>query len=152
VNSPISESRKQFFIDTSYLVALIDETDLHHGKAKNRLVNLPLPDSHSVFLSDIVINETANVLSRRCRQKRVPERIPLILECLRQTLPEYPILCLYDALKENYGNILSLMTEREGRLSFHDCLIALFLKEVPDVKFVSFDEEFEKLGWLDILN
>lgn len=145
-----SDSAKQFFIDTSYLVALFNKTDAHYERAMQIASDLPMPESDSVFLSDVVINETANVMTRRGRQNQAD--VPALLRQLRQILPKYPILCLYETLKENYGKILTLMAEKEGRLSFHDSLIALFLKEVPDVKLVSFDEEFKNLGWLDVLS
>lgn len=147
---PTSNPSEQYFIGTSYLVALFNRTDVHYERAVQISAELPPLESRAVFLSDVVINEATNVLSRRGRQQQAD--VPALLGRFRQILPNYPILCLYETVKENYGKILNLMAEREGRLSFHDCLIALFLKEVPDVKFVSFDEEFEKLGWLDVLH
>lgn len=143
---------QQYFLDTSYLISLLDGNDVHHRRAVEILAELPPPDSRNVFLCDAVINETMTVLARRGLNKRNAESFNEWGARFRHILPEYPILCLYNVLPEGYKKIIDLMTQLEGHLGFHDCMIALFLKEVPQVRLVSFDEDFQKVEWLNILH
>src|SRR3990167_7675463 len=148
MNSSTESVPKQYFLDTNFLISVLDPRDIHHNRAVKILGILPSTDSRNVFLSDTVFNETLTVLARRGLNQKNPHNFSEWSEKFRLILPEYPILCLYDTLPKGYKKIIDLMTKFEGRLSFHDCLIALFLKEVQNVRLVSFDEEFHKVGWL----
>lgn len=138
MNSP------QFFLDSSFFIAIIDSRDLHHSKAIDILNKIETADSQ-FFASDVTINEVLSVLAKRCESRRATEQFDGLIVKLKKILEPLPILCLYELVPQYYGAVMEMMSASEARLNFHDCLIALFLKEVPEVNLVTFDSDFDEV-------
>lgn len=139
---------EQYFLDTNFVVSLLDERDSNHSMAKELFQKYSMVDKE-VFLSDAVVNESMTVLARRSENKKLAVSYKQLEERFRSTLENKAVLCLYEILYgENFGRIRKLMLGSNGHLNFHDCLIAIFLKEVPKVKLVSFDLDFDHVPWI----
>lgn len=129
---------QQYFLDTSFIVALLDAVDVYHAKATQALATIEL-QPHELFLSDVAVSETLSVFAKRCEAKRQTKRFPDLAKAFQDLMQRLPILSLYELVPQNYKHILQQMIRSESRLSFNDCLIQLFLKQVSQVKILTFD-------------
>lgn len=143
--------RRQYFLDSNFVVALLDTADFHHKRALDLMMRIEA-EEYEIFFSDVIINEVSSVLAKRCESKKQPEQFNIFLTNFRQNIQNEPILCLYELVPQNYRKIFNLMARYDGVLNFHDCLIALFLANLPRVSFVTFDGDFTLLKNLNILS
>ncbi len=136
-------NQQQFFFDSNIFIALVDADDVHHARARSILEEIEQQDGE-IFASDVVLNEVMSALSRRCAEKKRSHTFVSLVEKFTRQLEGYPILCLYQMLPQCYQDVVKLTKKTDGRLSFHDCMIVLFLKEVREVRLVTFDKDFEE--------
>lgn len=141
----------QYFLDASFVVSFIDSSDGNHGKAVALHQQIKCAP-HEILVSDVLLNETLTGLGRRSVRRRRSEDYRSLSHKLKEFVRGVPVFCLYEILNRNYARIVGLMEESAGLLSFHDCLIVFFLKEVPDVTLVTFDRDFERVKGLKILS
>lgn len=127
-------------LDTSYLVALLDEKDVHHPKAAALHHAFLRRESDYIYL-DCVINETATVLSRRAIEKRM--NAAEVLRNLRSQITPEMIDWTGPELPRLWNKVLDLMEKHQGRLSFIDCLLVLVIKESDLSGLASFDKKFD---------
>ena len=142
---------EQYFLDASFLIALIDSTDVHHARA-NLLKQMLINSDKEIFLSDVLVNEVMTGLKSRCRKGNRAGQFPLMAKKVADFMVDQPILCLYELINQNYGRLISMMVQSDGKMSFHDCLIAFFLKQIPEVTLVTFDKDFNEVKGLKILS
>lgn len=135
--------QRQAFIDANVLISALDEGDVHHFEARKIWDEIHAQDAN-VFFSDLVLNEVLSVFAKRCEAKKRKDDFVVFASRLAELIAGYPILCLYQLLPNYYGETLKIMKQASGQLSFHDCLIVLFLKEVSEVELVTFDRDFDK--------
>jgi predicted nucleic acid-binding protein len=141
----------QYLLDTSFMIALIDETDFHHQRAKQVFTNIK-QEKHEIFLSDVLINETWTVLGKRCEVKQQEKRFLVLLERFQEMIQGMYVLCLYELVSAHYRAHLQCMKFFKGSLSFHDSLIVFFLKEVPQVGLITFDQDFKQINGLKVIS
>jgi predicted nucleic acid-binding protein len=130
--------------DSSFLVALFDQSDLLHAKA---LALGNRGDLEAVFL-DCVMNEVFTVVGRRAGERNRIKDLPALFDGIRKTIPPDRIVWVYPEVRGRYGEILSLMRAHGGALNFHDCLIALSARAMGIERIASFDADFDKVGWM----
>lgn len=134
-------------LDANFLVAYFDRKDAWHTQAvkfKNRLEKEKI---EGVFL-DCVINEVTSVLGRRFEEKGEAEKFNHALNSLTELIPLEIITWTYPHVPRLYSQILSLIKRYQGRFNFHDALITLMAKERGIKLIVSFDKDFDNIGWL----
>lgn len=132
----------EILVDASFLVAQLDERDVHHRRAKALHELFRRRDAAYVYL-DCVVNESVTVLARRALERRVDAR--QIVRRLRRDIPPEMLVWTGPELPRLWERVLDTVEEHEGRLSFHDCLLALVAQE-GGVKWVaSFDESFDEV-------
>ena len=141
-------------LDTSYLVGLLDDSDVWHSQATEifRLIQ-----QHRIPVSylDCVLNELFSVLARRSRERRSPQVFSILVDRVIQLIPETAVTWLYPQLPLWYGRCLGLMRETQGYLNFHDALIVVAVQELGFSALVSFDTGFDlvatvkRLGSID---
>lgn len=136
---------KQFFLDTNFIVSYLDKSDSLHKRARMLFKEFNLLHSQ-IFFSDITLNEVFSVLARRAKEKKISFKV--VVKHLKTMIYKQPVLCLYEIFNQNFKNVLFLMKRLDGKLNFHDCLMALFLKEVPKVKLISFDKGFDLIPYI----
>lgn len=143
--------REQFFLDTSFLVSLLDSHDIHHERAMR--VDKHIKELNSqVFLSDVVLNEMLCVISRKYGGTSQHELLKSLFGSLSQSIESMPILCLYELYNQYFGLVQKVILNSCGALGFHDALILIFLKQVPLVHLVTFDEDFNSVKGLRVLS
>lgn len=147
---PISNKQPQYLLDSNYLIALLDGADVHHERAV-RLYERLLNDEVQLFISDVLINEVLSVFAKRCEAKRRKAQFQVFAAEFQEAIKDLPILCLYELVTPHYKDLVGIMVRSQGSLSFHDALIWLFLREVPRVTLVSFDNDFAQFKKLNLL-
>lgn len=136
-------------LDSSYLVALLDGTDVWHKRARAIAEALDTWSIASV-VSDCVINEVASVLARRCRDKG--RNAAAVLRELLDRFPPHELTYLYPEIRRMMEPAFSLMAATDGRLSFHDALLGLSAREMGTGLIVTFDLDFTALEWLRVVS
>ena len=135
-------------LDTSFLVALFDDRDVWYPQAlkiKGRLENEGL----EMVVLDCVIGETISTVARRFRERRKSKGTTASTKQITGKIPRDSIEWAYPEVPRLYRSILSLFEKHAGQLNFHDCLIALTAKEKKIKEIVSFDEDFDRVPWLE---
>ena len=130
-------------VDTSFLVALLCQRDVHHKKARE-LYRALKREKHRLLFTDIVLGETITVLMRRSKEWKFP--LKETVDALRRMVPE-PVQFSY-YLVWRFWDIWDLAVNSEGRLTFNDALLVIGCREEGIEKIASFDQGFE--GYLEI--
>jgi len=142
---------KKATIDANFLLALIDKKDKWHPKAKILAKTLRKKKWEVIYL-DCVLNEVISVLAKRLEERKESQDLVSLLESLENLVPKEKVEWLYPNVPDLYSNIVKLIKEKEGRLNFHDALIALFIKENNSKYLVSFDQDFDEVDWIVRIN
>jgi len=137
---------QQAAIDSNVLVALIDKQDKWHTQAKTLLNTLE--NEVEVVYFDCVLNEAISVMARRSEEQKRSSQFSLLLDELRKRVPEEAITWASMNIQSWYGRIIELVQQSEGRINFHDALIALACKELNIPVVASFDGDFDDIPWL----
>jgi len=99
-----------------------------------------------------VINETVTVIGRRFEEKGLTEKFSSTFLKLKSLLCEENITWISQETKRLYQNILDLVQEHQGKLNFHDALIALVAQE-SEIKYIAtFDTDFKDIKWFTLYN
>jgi len=133
----------RILVDTSFLVAQLDERDVHHQTAK-ALHELFRKREVAYIYLDCVVNEAVTVLARRALERKIDPR-PIIrrlrkeihTEMLDWTGPELPRL---------WERTLDTLETYKGRLSFNDCLLVIVSQEGGIEWLASFDQSFDQVS------
>ena len=131
-------------LDSSFLVALFDETDNFHERAKNLHVRYKQLQLRPIIL-DIVVNETISVISRRLKQKQRNHLLQERLTTVSTVFSNLGIQRTSDFVQVNFKNIITTIIMSEGAFSFNDALIVSFLQENNITRFLSFDSDFDSI-------
>lgn len=136
-------------VDTSVLVAQIDEKDVWHKQALAIADRLLQTDVELVYF-DCVINETLTVLCRRFYERNKDEEkdVRYFLDNFAAEIGKEDISWIYPAVKRYYDDCLALIRDHSGKVNFHDALIAIAAKELNISHIVSFDKDFDLFSWL----
>jgi len=132
-------------VDASFLVAQLDERDLHHQTAKALHELFRRRDVAYIYL-DCVVNEAVTVLARRALERKVDPR-PIIRR-LRREIPTEMLDWTGPELPRLWERALDTLEEYKGRLSFHDCLLVLVSKEGGIEWVASFDQRLDQVSGL----
>lgn len=127
-------------MDTSFLVAQLDERDVHHQAARAIHELLRKRDVAYIYL-DCVVNETATVLARRAAERKADPKA--IIRKLRETISREMLDWTGPELPALWEQVLDKMEEYKGRLSFHDCLLVLVSRRGGIERLASFDQSFD---------
>jgi predicted nucleic acid-binding protein len=130
-------------VDASFLVAQMDERDVHHRTARALHELFRKRDVAYIHL-DCVMNETVTVLARRAVERKVDPR-PIIRR-LRREIPKEMLDWTGPELPRLWERALDTLEEYEGRLSFHDCLLILVSQEGSIEWVASFDQSFDHVS------
>lgn len=132
-------------VDASFLVAQLDERDVHHQAARALHELFRKRDVAYIHL-DCVVNEAVTVLARRAVERKVDPR-PIIRR-LRREIPKDMLDWTGPELPRLWEGALDTLEEYKGRLSFHDCLLVLVSQEGSIEWVASFDQSFDQVSGL----
>lgn len=135
-------------IDTSVIVALADAHDKWHAHAIS-LRNALIASGISPVYFDCVINEAIGVIGRRAEEQKRSEQFERLLDGLLVLVPPQAITWISAAGERLLPAILALCRQHQGKLNYHDALIALACRDLGVGVIVSLDGDFDGIDWLE---
>lgn len=139
---------KHAAIDSNVLVALVDDRDKWHVRAK-ALLDALKEEAVNVIYFDCVLNETISVMARRSEEQNRSAQFLELLDELQVQVPENLITWITLDTQRLYNRIAALVRQTQGRLNFHDALIALACQELEIKVILSFDRDFDEIPWME---
>ena len=132
------------FVDTSFYIALIHETDKWHNEAQELESYISRNKSELLVTTYEVLSEVLAYFSRKTAFREAASNGIAALLCENR-------LSVYDMNKEAFGRALALYAEREDKTySLVDCLSMNIMRE-HDIRFViSYDGDFEQEGFTQV--
>ncbi len=137
----------KIIVDSNFVMGLVDVHDKWNAQA-NRMHETFKRRKWSTVYFDCVICEAASALARRLEEKGRAEEFSFFMERIKQMAPKEKITWVYPSIASYYDEILRMMASKEGRLSFHDALIAIAARELKIRLIASFDKDFDEIEWL----
>jgi len=124
------------FVDTGYIIALINQNDQHHQQAMQLSAKY---EGYAIVTTDAVLLEIGNALSRIARQ----EAITIIRYF--QTTPEATVVSLAPVLLTSV--IQMYETHQDKTWGLVDCLSFVVMKQHQISVVLSFDRHFIQAGF-----
>ena len=121
------------FIDSSYLVALLNDRDQFHEKAKKIESKIR---KEKKIISSVILTETLNILSVFGGKTG-----KIIYNLINETHT-----IKYNSNKDFYDKVLEIFIKYDGTIGFSDCTSICIMKENNITKIVSFDSDFDKVN------
>ncbi len=137
----------QIGLDTSFIIALLDEKDLWHSAAMELLDPLETTGTKQ-FVFDCVLSEVVSTLARRIREKHREPDFPGLMDEIRKRFPRTSLTGVYPDLAALYDEVMDLVKGSAGELNFNDALIALACRDRGIRLLASFDVDFDRIAWL----
>jgi hypothetical protein len=127
---------EQLFVDTGYIIALINETDRNHGQA---LALADKYDGYPLVTTDAVLLEIGNALSRIGRSQAV-EIINYFQQAAEVTLVHLNPMLFRAAVRmfEQYA---------DKTWGLVDCVSFLVMREMKITAVLGFDRHFVQAGF-----
>ena len=127
---------KPLFVDTGYIIALINENDHHHRQALELSVKY---DRHRLVATDAVLLEVGNALSRFARQQA-----SLIIHNF-QTADEVTLVTLSPTL---FNTALHWYDKHHDKTwGLVDCVSFAVMTEMNILRVLAFDRHFVQAGF-----
>ncbi len=135
----------KYFLDTSFILAIVLDSDSNYKKA----VNLAHVLNEKCYINNNVLNEVLTLIGRKLDINSAKELYYNIIDSF-ELLNEYDI-SNYNS--ENFNIFEKYVGEnsKKTRLSFTDSSIILTMKEYNIPNLVSFDKEFKKVKGINLI-
>ncbi len=137
----------QVILDTSVVVPRLDERDALRQPAVNLWAALER-EAWEVIFFDCVANETISVLCRRFTERQRLDAWPSAFARFAEFCRLHPPMWSSSHVASRFFTILNLIGQHQGRLNFHDTLLALEAQELGIHYIASFDSNFDAIPWL----
>ena len=123
----------KIFVDSSFLIALVNENDSLHEKS---LEYIDLIEKNDCYISNLVINEVITVIGNKIDLETAISAFDLINDIFH-VINEYEI--------KDFNSTTMLIYEKHNtKLSFTDCSIIVDMHYHKIENLLSFDKEFKK--------
>jgi predicted nucleic acid-binding protein len=137
----------QIILDTSIVVPRLDERDTLREPAVKLWTALEREGWQVIFF-DCVANETISVLCRRFTERQQLDAWPDAFTRFQAFCRLHPPSWSSPHIPDLFATILDLVSQHQGRLNFHDALLALEARELGIPYIASFDADFDAISWL----
>jgi len=134
-------NHKRFFLDTSYVLALINPRDIYHKKAKELFPQLRT--ANEIWITEAVLIEIGNALSRSNRFAAVD----FINNCY--TTDNVKIVSVDEDLFRRAVKFYQVYKDKDWGLT--DCISFIVMKEHDLIEAFTADEHFKQAGFLLLL-
>ena len=130
----------KIFVDSSFLIALVNENDSLHEKS---LEYIDLIEKNDCYISNLVINEVITVIGNKIDLETAISAFDLINDIFH-VINEYEI--------KDFNSNTMLIYEKHGtKLSFTDCSIIVDMHYHKIENLLSFDKEFKKAEGINLI-
>lgn len=135
----------KYFLDTSFIMALVLDSDSNHEKALGLLHIL----SEDCYVNNNVLNEVLTLSGRKLN-------IDAAREIFYGLIDTFTILNEYDISNYNNKNFEIFeefvgINSKRTKLSFTDSSIILTMKEYDISNIISFDDEFKRMDDINLI-
>ncbi len=118
------------FIDTSYLIAVVNNKDQWYNKA----INLsPRIEKSEKIISNIIITETLNGLTGLFDGKQIRKLYEILINTHH----------VYNETKEIYENAIKISEKYDGTIGYSDCTTIAIMNKLKIHEIISFDSDFD---------
>ena len=124
----------RILLDTSFIVAFLFDRDVFHHEAVNKVKHLS--DTAEFYTIPLVVQETATVICRRCRERGIDHK--KALGVYEESLESLNIV----DIPYSYREILGEVKEKDCELSFVD-MVLLKSSERLKARILTFDRRLE---------
>ena len=131
----------KYFVDSSYIIALIKEDDSLHGEA---LKFLELLDLNECYINDYIINEVVTVIGNKIDLKTASKAYNI----LNLTFNVVD-MCSISNFKDK---TMFYYQQFDTKLSFTDCSVITCMISENIENLLSFDDEFKKVNLINVVN
>lgn len=130
----------KIFIDSSFLIALINENDSLHEKS---LQYLDLIEKNDCYISNLIINEVITVIGNKIDLKTAISAFNLL----------YDIFHLIDEYEnKDFNSYVMLVYEKfNAKLSFTDSSVIVNMHNEGIENLLSFDNEFKRVKDINLI-
>lgn len=135
----------KYFLDTSFILALVLNSDSNYKKA----VNLAYVLNEKCYINNNVLNEVLTLIGRKLDINSAKELYYNIIDSF-ELLNEYDI-SNYNSENFNIFEKYVWENSKKTKLSFTDSSIILTMKEYNIPNLVSFDKEFKKVKGINLI-
>lgn len=130
----------KIFVDSSFLIALVNENDSLHEKS---LEYIDLIEKNDCYISNLVINEVITVIGNKIDLETAISAFDLINDIFH-VINEYEI--------KYFNSTTMLIYEKHNtKLSFTDCSIIVDMHYHKIENLLSFDKEFKKAEGINLI-
>lgn len=135
----------KYFLDTSFILALVLDSDSNHESALELLHVL----NEDCYINNNVLNEILTLVGRKLN-------IDAAREIYYGLIDTFTLLNEYDINNYNHKNFEIFkkfvgVNNSKPKLSFTDSSIVLTMKEYDISNLISFDEEFKRIGNINLI-
>lgn len=130
----------KIFLDSSFIIALVNDNDSLHEQA---LEYLELTEANECYISNLIINEVITVIGNKLGLE-----IAISTYALLTTI--FNIVNEYDLVDFN-SNVMLLYEAYNTKLSFTDSSIIYIMEEEGIDNLLSFDNEFKKVDSIKLI-
>lgn len=136
----------KYFLDSSFILALILKTDANHEKAFE-LVDVLNEDC---YINHNVLNEVLTLVGRKINILAAKEVYYTLIDNFT-LLNEYSIAEYNENTFKIFENYIG-SNSNKAKLSFTDSSIVLTMREFEISDLLSFDKEFKRVDGINIIN
>ena len=130
----------RYFLDTSFVIALIFANDLNHDKA----INVKFVLDNECYINNSVLAEILNISNKYADFESV-------VEIYYQIIDNFKILNEHDIFGYD-AKSLAIFKNFKGKLGFVDSGIIVTMNQHEINNLVSFDKEFKRVESINVIN
>ena len=135
-------------LDTNYFVALLDTSDKWNKKSVEIFTALKNHDVN-LLVTDVVLNETINVICKRLENKGRSNEISQYLNIIEKHYAAETIVWISKDIKQYHHHIIKLVSDNNGLLNYNDCFLLAFMQKNKIRNIISFDTDFDSIAGIN---
>jgi predicted nucleic acid-binding protein len=131
-------------LDTNYFVALLDTSD-KWNKTSLEIFTALQKYNANILVTDVVLNETINVICKRMENKGRSNEITHFLKIIEKQYTTDAIVWISEDIKKYHHHIMKLISDNHGLLNYNDCFLLAFMQKNKIKNIISFDTDFGRI-------
>ncbi|MCP4113748.1 MAG: type II toxin-antitoxin system VapC family toxin [Desulfobacteraceae bacterium] len=134
-------SKKQIFMDTAFLIAVIDDSDNYHETASESYKKLVI-DKWTVFTTEAVLTEIGNGLSK-LKWRQTAYRW---IETIRKSRKTFNVVPVTPEIMDEAIKLYGSRPDKEWGIT--DCISFIVMQKYNLTKALTADHHFEQAGYI----
>ena len=135
-------------VDTNCFVAILDTTDKWNKVSIEIYTNLQMYEVN-LLVTDIVLNETINVICKRMENKGRSNEIDHFLKLIEKQYTTDAIVWISEEIKKFHPHIIKMVRDNRGLLNYNDCFLLSYMLKNKIKNIISFDNDFDSIAGIN---